>query len=468
MALTNKKIQKRYKDGASYFERYVDSLKDAIEDVSRTTNLNLTQLKKDLFYNAYNYTNDGVAQLGQSLQDQINSLAAGGIPLTGTTSNTFVIRSASNSLTLSAASLTTPITVTFPDESGEAVIDAAEQTLTNKTITNPFIETLQEGVYGLGFKYSAGTFTICKSDGTDLSSTNYGFVTIYSSVSVGQLVTLKVESNISFNDDAHASSDIVGEEFGTTSGVAWGESRPFFIYAVNTDDTGSGLVFSISPLPSFRASPSSSSRIGYKGNPASSASDRTMFFLLSSSPAAYVDKPCVLVGSFRMEKSTLDDWTVQTLNFDDWGDGVGYGFESARWIMPQGQMGASSNTFFLPNGGTAPIFSSRIYRYSMTRTTFSAQIFLSGDGGTDGAGAVEARLVTPYILPTSIAWANIVSTGYVLSAGGTDGVCLFHADSASSPYMKIYTTATTEIQLSSFSAGNRVVSVFLNCHLART
>ena len=133
--LTNITVNKRWKDGAAYFESYVDALKTAIETASNLTNKNLNQLRADLFYSDYTYTNDGVAGLGSSLQAQINLLASGGVPLTGTTSNTFVIRSASNSLTISASSLTGSITTTYPNTGGEVVIDSATQTLSGKSFT---------------------------------------------------------------------------------------------------------------------------------------------------------------------------------------------------------------------------------------------------------------------------------------------------------------------------------------------
>ncbi len=77
-----------------------------------------------------------------------HSNAAGGGTLTaatastGTSNATFEINTTGNSVTLSSSGLGANRVVTFPDEAGETCLIAANQTLTNKTLTTPTIASL--------------------------------------------------------------------------------------------------------------------------------------------------------------------------------------------------------------------------------------------------------------------------------------------------------------------------------------
>ena len=89
-----------------------------------------------------------------------------------------------------------------------------------------------------------------------------------------------------------------------------------------------------------------------------------------------------------------DDWTVQALGDQD---GIGKFFEGFCFNLPTGVFGASSGTFLKANGGTAPVFSTNSYFYCLTKDRrVSIKLFLTGDGGTDGAGAVQVNIATPY------------------------------------------------------------------------
>ena len=137
MALNQVVIPKRYKNGRPLFEQNLDAIRNACIDLFNDTQNNLTQLRKDLFLSNYDYNNNGTAVLSSSLQQQINLLSNGGTPISGTTSLTFSINSASSALTLTAVGLTSPRTVTFPDADGTVVFRDLTQTLTNKTLTSP-------------------------------------------------------------------------------------------------------------------------------------------------------------------------------------------------------------------------------------------------------------------------------------------------------------------------------------------
>lgn len=249
-------------------------------------------------------------------------------------------------------------------------------------------------VSNLGITYSAGRLQITSASGSALSSTNMGYIAMPSTTS-GVIKKFKITSTDHwFDDDTAGTSSITGEEFGVTSGVAWGDLRPFFIYAVNGDDTDANVLFAISPMPNADSSPSSGNNIGYRGTPATTPSDTNFFFLTSTNvTASHNNKPCRVIGTIEMTMAATDDWTVTALS-----SRVGIGrFVNlyTEFDMPTNQMGAAAVKLFLDNGGTAPSFTSNYkrYRVNMDGTIDYAVAFQSG---TTGAGAVTCYLSAPY------------------------------------------------------------------------
>lgn len=254
----------------------------------------------------------------------------------------------------------------------------------------------------VGLTLAAGKLSVVAADGSAFSATKVGRFVMPSAVTQGKHVELyangsSVHENY-FEDDAGA-SDIIGEEFGVTTAIAWGNDRPFFLYAVNSDDTSANLVFAISPDPTATASPATTN-CGYHGVPATTPSDQNFFFLTSTNvTVTHQQKPCVLIGAIRMRMAvTTDDWTVQTLGNTD-----GIGAEqlrktfASRWSFPIGHMGAQSNSHMIANGGTAPAFTTAEYVYQVNQNgRVFVELMFTGDGASDGAGAVNARIALPY------------------------------------------------------------------------
>lgn len=240
---------------------------------------------------------------------------------------------------------------------------------------------LSIGAYGLGCTLSGGVFTITKDDLTALSSVNSAYVVI-PSTTAGKLKLLKISAPISFKDDSNASSDLTGEEYGTTIGRAWNQDRPFYLYAINSDDTDAGLYFAISPTPGFKKIYNNTSFVGYKTVPASTHSDSAITSLTSSSVSSnIVNKPCVCIGSFRMQKSTADDWTVSTLGEQD---GIGNFNEGISFYFVAGHYGASAGKFTIGNG---PSWATSLGEYQFYRTGILSFVFTFRDtctNGTDG------------------------------------------------------------------------------------
>lgn len=310
-----------------------------------------------------------------------------------------------------------------------------------------------EGCFNVGVSYSAGTFKMVQADGTDFSTDEPGFIFMQSQVTQGKKVLLQVTAATHlFVDDAGA-SDIVGEQFGVTSGVAWGSDRPFFIYAVNGGDTNELLRFAISPNPAAKQSPATAN-IGYHANPAATPSDNNFFFFTETDPTTTHDAvPALNIGSIRMRMSTSDDWTVQALAYDD---GIGRDHEEDYFDLPLGQNGASAGTYMYPNGGTAAIFTTNVYKYQIKKNGIcKCSVLMDADGGTDGAGAVDSKFAMPYY--NVLATQTIFATGaYTAVGAATDFICIY--PDASLPSFRLYAGAgASVIQNASFSNGPRYI-----------
>lgn len=129
MALQDVTLPKRYKNGRVLFEQTLDAWRLAAQSGFATVNLNLTQLARDCFSTGYVFDNDGAANLTTSLQDQINDLATGATPITGTTSDSFSINTDGSAAVLTTSALTAIRTFTFPDITGTFVVTEGTQTV---------------------------------------------------------------------------------------------------------------------------------------------------------------------------------------------------------------------------------------------------------------------------------------------------------------------------------------------------
>lgn len=249
------------------------------------------------------------------------------------------------------------------------------------------------GVRNIGFSYVVGTgvFTIQGQDGIALSTTNPAYITIQSKTNPGQLVTIAVTANQNFIDDIGA-SEIIGNLFGLTSGIAITSDIPFYLYAVS-NDAENAIAFMISRFPNAPFAPITT-KIGM---PSSAIADtQGSFWSLDNITVANYDlNPCLAIGAFRMRMSSLDDWTVQSFTSYD---GIGRFLENFQFNFPRGQFGAAAAKVFKNNGGTAPDDADGGYGYYINQKTnrvFFQLAFPSID--TAGVGAVTALLAGPYL-----------------------------------------------------------------------
>ena len=261
-------------------------------------------------------------------------------------------------------------------------------------------------VQNLSWTKAAGVITIAGADGTALSATNPAFVCVPSWVTPGHHVTLKVTANVTFNDDDHASSNLAGWTFGVTTGVAWNNDMPIFIYALNKDDTDAGLVFGISRRPTNEGFATAS--IGDKDAVAATDDQNAIFVAASITEANYNSRPVTLIGATTMKKvAAADDWTI-TVTYTSGGSGIGN--EALRRIfassytMPAGQNGAIAN-YHINNstGANNPTWATPgnyVALYTLDRDGFVYHHYTTYNMGncTNGAAAEQLRVYLPFAM----------------------------------------------------------------------
>ena len=165
-------------------------------------------------------------------------------------------------------------------------------------------------VINIGFSYSGGTFTVHDAQGTALSSTNPAFVRFQDKANPGYYKYISLEANQAFIDDA-GSSEIINNLFGFPTGVAVANDVTFYIYAVANDDMDT-VALMISRDPWATNSPAAANIGAPDDAVADAASD--FWSLDNLDETVYDSNPCTRIGSFRMQMSASDDWTVQTIN----------------------------------------------------------------------------------------------------------------------------------------------------------
>jgi hypothetical protein len=313
-------------------------------------------------------------------------------------------------------------------------------------------------VSNLAVTYATSTLTITDAQGAALSATNSGWVTV-PSTTAGQYKCMEVTLATHLFVDAGGSSDIIAEEFGVTTGVAWGNARPFFLSAC-MEDADADVSFAISPNPCATVVPATAN-IGYHGNPGATPSDNNFFFLNSASSVttAYDGNPCVCIGAINMTMDASDDWTLTALATDP-RSGIGpdciLGHLSQLWTLPLAQMGAATGTFFKANGGTAPIFTTNTYKYSINAVGgVRVHIFLNGDGGTPGAGAVTSLIALPYAEAAGL--EQVAGTAHLNDvANGQHSAHILLASSVT--HFQLKEEASTLAQNGDFQVGARQVA----------
>ncbi len=321
------------------------------------------------------------------------------------------------------------------------------QTLINKSIYSTY------DIKNLSLTQAAGALTFKGGDGlTALSSTNKAFIPI-PSVTAGKIYEMPVTSNIVINDLASGSSNLVGIKFGIIDTVNWAEDMLWYIGAVNKSDsdlTGSdgASAYFLTRNPTLATTPAATYIGKFGTNP--TTDDQLAIVLCGTgyTTANYASLPCRIIGSIRVRYTAAStDWTIQTLAFSD---GIGQFNESKDLIMPPGQNGATSGKYLADNGGTAPVFSTNQYYWRQSvdgRVHLS--VYLTGDAGTDGAGAVPTQVTIPLYPNNTI--TNQVLSGSCRLATPTEvfiAIGTFIGAGAGNLRLQINTTSGTNLQTS--------------------
>lgn len=270
---------------------------------------------------------------------------------------------------------------------------------TNFTVdTNGLVSSIPSialipGATNLGMKYAASTFSICSADGTALSASNPGFVTLQSSTTPGILKTYTITANQTFVDSTGAST-ITGNTFGvsTAVGVSWSNDMPFYVYAVS-DSTEASISFMICRIPAGTISPVAGS-IGKTGS-AIADSQGAFFALGNPTIANYAQQACLCIGAFRMRSTNnVADWIVQALSNGSvsfgggettqvMADGIGNYHEGSKFWQGLQTMGANANTIM--SGIGAPTYAGIAHPISY-RISKSGEVSLFFSQGTTGGG----------------------------------------------------------------------------------
>lgn len=372
-----------------------------------------------------------------------------------TNSNNTTIRSTYNAhdtATTSVHGITSPSVIVGSNE---------VQTLINKSIYSTF------DIKNLALTQAAGVHTFKSGDGsTALSSTNKAFIPV-PSVTAGKIYEMPVTSNIVINDLASGSSNLIGIKFGITETVNWSEDMLWYIGVVNKADsalTGSdgGSAYFLTRNPTLKTTPASTYIGKFGTNPTTDDQFAIVLCGTGYTTANYASLPCRMIGSIRVRYTAAStDWTIQTLAFSD---GIGQFNEEKDLIMPTGQSGAASGKYFLDNAGTAPVFSTNQYYWRQSiNGCVHLVVYLTGDGGTDGAGAVVTQVSIP-LNPNNTS-TNQVLSGHCRVAFPSTGYFatpIFLGVTASNFRLQINTISGTSLQTNfqnvtndMFTAGSR-------------
>ena len=152
-----------------------------------------------------------------------------------------------------------------------------------------------------------------------------------------------------------------------------------------------------------------------------------------------------------------NSWTVQALSTTM--DGIGLNYNSHLFNFPVAVQGAAAGSFFLANGGTAPIWSAQQETYIINRNGSLIINFSANTNTTPGAGAVDAILAIPYSFATSV--IPFRGLGWFLPASLVVQIlCPISTNSVPSPNVKFFTNANAGVvALSVLGAASTTLSM---------
>lgn len=268
------------------------------------------------------------------------------------------------------------------------------------------------GVTNLGIIYDnvTGVFTITSAYAIGLSSDTPGFVTLPVASQPGKFNAFRISTDASFTD-ATGASTIIGNTFGTTAALAYGNDIPFYLYYV-ANSNGNTVTPMLSRFPNTNISPVAG-KIAKPGSAVANTQGSFFAFDASINVANYASQPCISVGSIRMKKNSSDNWTVTPL---DSADGIGMFQFNRMFTLPTGQFGAATGKYFINNGGTAPSFTTSSFQYYIKdMSNFFNYYCTFSDCSVAGAGAVDLQLALPYNIAGGSHGSGYTATGVTIN-----------------------------------------------------
>jgi len=250
------------------------------------------------------------------------------------------------------------------------------------------------------FSYSAGVLRIVTESGATPTASNPVYFRYWAnSLGRWQTLTFNDPGNCIIQDatsvDSYFYNGTIGTPFGTTSGVAWGQGMPMFIYAALAS---TGPILFLSRYPNLYNSPSNPNSIGYANNPPVDISESSVLCWSLVNPLTLAPS-CQMIGYVTLTKNTNDDWTFFNPTTIPYGQIGGFNFENVPYIMPQGQNGASPNSYFNQFGSsTIPSYSSNFHYYKIDRAgkILGKLRSVNATGGTPGSGSDDMYVSFPF------------------------------------------------------------------------
>lgn len=279
------------------------------------------------------------------------------------------------------------------------------------------------GTSNIGISFAAGVFTVKGANGADLSAANPGYVTINSVNIPGRLVTIPITANQTFQDSA-GTSQLAGNSFGVTStGGAYTQDLPFFLYAVaNSAQAGAGnpetaIAFMISRFPNANQTPVAA-KIAIAGSAV--AASQGSFYSMTGAAANYASSAALSIGSFRMRATAaIAAWTVQALAPQD-GIGLGHFQEGVAFVKVAGTFGAATSSMFYANTGTAPIFTTQDCVFYIDMDNNITSVTSCRACTTAGVGAVNLQYALPYSINGTTTGTTVFSATASTLIGATN------------------------------------------------
>lgn len=316
-------------------------------------------------------------------------------------------------------------------------------------VPGTWVEGVNCSLLNIGVSVSTSVVTITSADGTALSATNPGFIAMPSNANAGQMVVHKITANVTIT-----AADMDGMLWGGTTGVGTGTVPCYIGYCADTSDANGRFFVSMVPHKKLSAS-----AVGGIGEPGTTFTGRVSDIFLDSTGtrANYVDVKCCTFLGMRASRNSSDEWSFVALGG---AEGVGSYYPST-FVFATGQRGAATGTYMAANGGTAPVWTTAAVNYRINKDGMvTCSFYMNGDGGADGAGAVDTWMALPIPLSAMGAGVNNIYCGHGIvnsqTGPGWTGVMFLSQSAENYTVIKAEENGTgNRVQNGDFTTGDR-------------